>query len=154
TKNNSFDPVAISRDDPNKAYAFANSGGRSALWLVDLTDKDDPILVFADPTVDVDDPVSAADTHLIGVYYETVYPNVFYLDDREQQVAAAVRKAKGGQFTMVEDRTQDENLYVLRSESDVAPDFYTLFDIANKRLTNIGGPQPGLNSEDLPSMQA
>jgi dipeptidyl aminopeptidase/acylaminoacyl peptidase len=154
SKDNSFEPIAISRDDPNKAYAFAYSGGRNALWLVDLTDKDDPILVFAEPTVDVDDAVRAADTHLIGVYYETVYPNVFYLDDREQQVAAAVRKAKGGQFTMIEDRTLDEKIYVLRTESDVAPDLFTVFDVESKRLTNIGGPQPGLNSEELPSLQA
>jgi dienelactone hydrolase len=154
TKGEGFEPIAISRDDPNKAYAIADSGGRNALWLVDLADKDDPVLVFADPTVDVDTPLRAGDMHLVGVYYETVYPNVFYLDEREQQIAAAVRKAKGGQFTTVVDGALDGSLYVLKSESDVAPPVYTILEVGSRQLTNIGGPQAGLNSAELPSLQA
>jgi dienelactone hydrolase len=153
TRQHSLEPIAISRSDPNKAYAIGDSGGRVALWLMDLKDNDDPLLVFADPSVDVDTPVRGRDAHLIGVYYETVYPNVFYLDEREQEVAAAVRKAKGGQFTVVVDRTDDGNLYILRSESDVAPNTFSMIDVRSGRLTNIGGPQEGLNPAELPTLQ-
>ena len=151
---NTFEPVAISRDEPNKAYAFANSHGRKALWLIDLRDQDDPLLVFADPNVDIDSAVRGPDAHLVGVYYETTYPNMFYLDQREQAVAAAVRKARGGQFTTVVERTQDENLYILKSESDLVPDLYSLFGVRGGRLIKIGGPQAGLNPEDMSPLQA
>jgi dienelactone hydrolase len=149
-----FEPIAISESDPNKAYAIAGSGGRDALWLMDLKDNDDPVLVFADPTVDVKTPVRATDAHLIGVYYETTYPSMFYLDGRDQAVAAAVRKAKGGLFTVVIDRTADESLYVLRSESDLAPSSYSIFDVSSGQLTNFGDAQRGLNPAELAPLQA
>jgi len=151
--NHGFEPIAISRDDPNKAYAIADSGGRAALWLIDLKDKDEPLLVFADPGVDVDMPLRGRDAQLVGVYYETAYPNVFYLDDREQAISAAVRKAKGGQFTFVIDGTADGNLYLLRSESDTAPPAFSLFDVRSGRLTNLGGPPRGLNPAELSPLQ-
>ena len=149
----SFEPVAISRDNPDKAYAIAGSGGRNALWLMDLKDKDDPLLVFADPTVDVDGPVRGSDSHLVGVYYETAYPSMFYLDEREQAIAAVVRKARGGQFTMVIDRTQDENVYLLSSESDTAPDSFSMFNISRGHLTSLGCPQSGLEQSQLSPLQ-
>jgi dipeptidyl aminopeptidase/acylaminoacyl peptidase len=153
TRHHSLEPIAITSGDPNKAYAIGGSGGRDALWLMDLKDNDDPLLVFADPSVDVDTPVRGRDAQLIGVYYETVYPNVFYLDGRAQEVAAAVRKASGGQFTIIVDRTEDENLYVLRSESDVAPNTFSVLDMRNGRLTRIGGPQQGLNPAELSPLE-
>jgi len=153
TREHIFEPVAISDSDPNKAYAIAGSGGRDALWLMDLKDNDDPVLVFDDPTVDVKTPVHGTDAHLIGVYYDTAYPSMFYLDGRDQEVAATVRKAKGGPFTVVVDRTADQRLYILRSESDVAPSSFSFFDTSSGRLTNLGGAQPGLNPEELPPLQ-
>ena len=144
-----FEPIAISRDDHNQAYAIADSGGRNALWLIDLKDKEDPLLVFAHPTVDVDTAVRGNDGHLLGVYYETEYPNVFYLDDRAQSVAAAVRKARGGQFTTIVDSTPDENLYIVRSGDDVTPATYSLLDASRGDLLNLGGPQAGLKAAEL-----
>ena len=153
TREHIFEPIAISDIDPNKAYAIAGSGGRDALWLMDLKDNDDPVLVFADPNVDVETPVRGTDAHLIGMYYEPAYPSMFYLDERDQQVAAAVRKAKGGLFTAAIDRTADESLYILRSDSDLAPSSFSFFDVSSARLTNLGGAQPGLNPTEMSPLQ-
>jgi len=151
---NAFEPIAISRDDPNKAYALAYSGGRTALWLIDLKDQADPLLVFADPAFDVDHAVRGPDAHLVGVYYQTIYPNIFYLDQRAQAIAATVRKARGGLFTTVVEGTQDEDLYVTSSESDLVPDLFSLLDVPRGHLLKIGGPQAGLNAQEMAPLQA
>ena len=44
TRENQFEPVAISAEDPNMAYALGPSEGRRAVWLIDLKDKEDPKL--------------------------------------------------------------------------------------------------------------
>ena len=59
SRENHFDPIAISGEDANMAYAMGPSEGRDAIWLIDLKDKEEPRLVFSHPLVDVSDPFSA-----------------------------------------------------------------------------------------------
>ncbi len=60
TRENQFEPVAISAEDPNMAYALGPSEGRRAVWLIDLKDKEDPKLVFSHALVDVSGPHAGA----------------------------------------------------------------------------------------------
>ncbi|MBS0396481.1 MAG: hypothetical protein JSR54_17820, partial [Proteobacteria bacterium] len=62
-----FRPVAISRDQPNKAYAIGDANGRAGLWLIDLAEQAPPELVFAHAAVDVAAPLVGADGRLTGI---------------------------------------------------------------------------------------
>ena len=95
-----FTPIAISSEDPNKAYAYAPSQGRRALWLIDLTDKEDPHLVFVHPLVDVSQAVLAHDGRLLGVRYETAYPMMYFADDSLRLVMGEVQKLLPDEFSI------------------------------------------------------
>ena len=153
SKGSHFEPLAISHDDPNKAYARAPSEERDAIWLMDLTDKDDPTLVFAHPVVDVDDPLVARDGHLLGVYYESEYPNIFFTDEHAAQLNATIKAALPGVFSTVVDSSLDDSVYIIRSYSDVKPPSYAILDMAKHKLTRAGGPASELESVNLAQMR-
>jgi hypothetical protein len=69
-------PIAIDPENPQRAFALGLSGGRTALWSVDLTDREPPKLAFDHPLVDVEGPMFARDGSLLGVVYETDVPHV------------------------------------------------------------------------------
>ena len=99
SRENHFAPIAISAEDPNVAYAIGPSDGRNAIWLIDLTDKEEPKLVFSHPLVDVDEPVIGRDGRLIGVQYGDGYPMMYYTDsDVGESRWAGVQKLRPGSF--------------------------------------------------------
>ncbi len=152
TRGDRFEPIAISADDPNKAYATAPSEGRSAVWLVDLRDTANPELVFAHPLVDVEHPLLGSDGRLLGVYYDTDYPNVFYTDERARAVIDAVKPALPGRFSVIASETPDHSIFVIRSFSDVEPTGFHIYDSSSKRLLKIGDPSAGLDPTTLSRM--
>ena len=152
TRGDRFEPIAISGEDPNKAYGIAPSEGRSAVWLVDLKDKADPELVFAHPLVDVQNPMFDWDGRLLGVYYDTDYPNVFYIDDRARAVIDLVKPALAGKFSVIASETPDHSIYVIRSFSDVEPPGFQIFEPNSGRLLKVGDPSAGLDPATLSRM--
>jgi len=153
SRDNHFRPIAISHDDSNKAYAFAPANGRQAVWLIDLTDKQDPTLVFAHPVVDVTDPILSSKGTLLGVHYETDHPSMYFTNERIRSVIAAVDKVNPGQFNVVTEATRDEQVYVIRSRSDRDAPTYSVFDTGTRILTRLGAPFPDLDASTLAAMQ-
>ncbi len=148
-----FTPIAISSEDPNKAYAFAPSQGRRALWLIDLTDKEDPHLIFAHPLVDVSQAVLAHDGRLLGVRYETAYPMMYFADDSLRLVMGEVQKLLPDAFSMVHGTSRDGKILVIRSVSDVdAPHFMVVDATAGKAL-KVGSTFAGRDSKALVPMR-
>jgi dipeptidyl aminopeptidase/acylaminoacyl peptidase len=152
-RENHFRPVAISKEDPNKAYAIAPSEGREALWLMDLTDKDDPSLVFAHPLVDVAEPILSDGHTLLGIRYDTDRPMTFYTSERARTIVDAVKKVMPAQFNVVAGSTRDEQLYVIRSGSDRDAPSYSLFDARKAVVTRLGTPYPDIDTSALAPMQ-
>ena len=148
-----FEPVAISRDEPNKAYALAEADGRLALWLIDLTDKDDPQLVYAHPDVDVGEPLFGGDGRLLGIHYETEYPKIEFTDARARGVGKAIAGAMPGVFAHVTEATRDESIYIIRSQSDVQPNSYSILDTQQHSLNVLSPPNPALDPKNLSRMQ-
>jgi dienelactone hydrolase len=152
-----FEPIAISGDEPNRAYAIAPSEGRNAVWLIDLTDKNDPELVFAHPAVDVSHPLLGGDGRLLGVRYETDYPNAHYTDARASGLISAIKQTYPLFFNTVVGSTRDEDVYVIRSYSDVTPPRYSVFDVGSGRLTVFGAAASGSgrapDADSLATMQ-
>jgi hypothetical protein len=153
-RGNHFEPIAISNEDPNKAYAFAGSEGRRALWLIDLTDKSNPTLVFSHPAVDVDGPMLARDGRLLGVQYETEHPMIYYTDERTRSISAAAQKLAPDEFSTIFDYTRDERVFIIRSYSDVSPPSFQVLDTLGRTATPLGEPYPGRDMSTLASMRS
>lgn len=141
-----FDPVAISAEEPNRAYARAGFEGHDALWLIDLTDRSAPEVVFMHPAVDISDPLIDNSGRLFGVRYETDVPNAFYTDGHAEGLMSAVRKRFPQLFSEIVDSSRDGKVVVLRSYSDVVSPRYSVLDTTSGRLTEFGatadGPPP------------
>jgi len=154
SRDHHFLPIAISHDDPNMAYAIAPSDGRQAVWLIDLTDKQDPTLVFAHPAVDVTDPILSGKGTLLGVHYETDHPSMYFTSERIRSVIAAVNKINADQFNVVAEATRDEQVYLIRSRSDRDAPTYSVFDTTTRVVTRLGAPFPDLDASTLAPLQS
>jgi dipeptidyl aminopeptidase/acylaminoacyl peptidase len=153
TRGVEFKPIAISDDDPNTAYAIAESNGRDALWRIDLADNSNASVLVSHPRVDVSGQIRSRHGTLVGVRYDAEYPAVYYLDPRSQAVIDAVKKALPTQFSVITDSTQDRALYVISSSSDVDPPSYRVFEVATGILTAIAQPYPDLPPASLAAMR-
>lgn len=154
SRGNHFEPIAISNEDPNKAYAYASYEGRRALWLIDLTDKEDPTLVFSHPMVDVGAPMLAQDGRLLGVYYDTEHPMVYYTDEHTRSLGAAVQKLAPNEFSTIVDSTRDDKVLMVGSYSDVSPESFRVLDIAGHTATPLGDAYPGRDGSTLAAMRS
>lgn len=137
-----FDPIAISGEDPNKAYAFASYEGRRALWLIDLADKEEPTLVFAHPAVDVDAPILAHDGHLIGVRYDPGHPMTYFVDEDRRTLNAMLQKLEPGKVSDIRQTTKDEQTYVVRSYDDMSPPEFKILDMKTLKALGLGAAYP------------
>lgn len=154
TRDNHFTPIAINRDDPNKAYALANFEGRRALWLIDLTDKDDPTLVYSNPNVDVGAPLFAKDGALLGVRYDTGYPLVFYTDPRTKGIMEAVQRKFPGKFLAIHDSSRDGSVLLIVAYSDVDASAYLVVDTRQGSAVVIGRSYPNRDVSSLAPMRS
>ena len=154
SRENHFEPIAISAEDPNTAYAFGPSEGRKAIWLIDLKDKEDPRLVFSHPVVDVSSPVLGRDGRLIGARYDNGNPMMYYTDDGIQAMMGAVQKLEPGQFSTVHGSSLDEKTFVIRSASDVDAPKFMVLDSDSHRLSKVGATYPDRDPTSLAPMRA
>ena len=146
-------PVAIG-EDPNTFYAIGPYQDRQALWLVDLTDKEPPRVLFSHPQVDVGDALFASNGRLIGVYYETDRQYIYYTDPQARTVMEAVNAALPGKFNTIADASRDEQTYVIASQSDVDEGTYYIYEVARKKLRRIAVAYPDLDPAALGTMRS
>jgi dipeptidyl aminopeptidase/acylaminoacyl peptidase len=129
----------------NKSYATAPYNGRDALYEMDLTDTQQPRLLFSHPQVDAASPRFAPDGRLLGVFYETDRPFMFYTDPHANSVAESARKALGDAFVVIGDYTLDEQIYSVEATSDVDAGTTYLFFMDRHQLLPIGRAYPELD---------
>jgi dienelactone hydrolase len=153
SRENHFTPIAIDAANPNKAYALGPSDGREALWLLDLTDVDPPRLLFSSSLADVSGPIIGYNGNLLGVGYETEFPQLEYVDVAARDAAAAVKKSVPGQFVAISSTSENEKVFVVSCWSDFDPLSYRVFDVDTKVITSIGAPYPEIKVESLGAMR-
>ena len=146
-------PIAIDATDPSRAYAIGYSGGRDALWLIDLNDVRPPQLVYANESVDVSGAQLLKDGELVGVSYETDWSHTFYTNPRLRQIMNQLDMAMSETSNRVIDCTTDLSLCVVRAGSDVQPGLWFLLDTTTRRLTSLGRSNPSLDPDALAHMQ-
>ncbi len=138
----------------NRAYASGSYEGRDALWEMDMTDQEDPKLVFSHPLVDAAAPLLTPDRKLIGIWYETDRPFVYYTDEDTRQLIKAVNKALPDTFNYISDHSQDRKLFVIRASSDVEAATYYLLRADTNKLSRIRTAYPELDPKTLGRMKS
>jgi dienelactone hydrolase len=152
-KDSVLTPIAVCADRPDCAYAIGSSEGRDALWRLDLTGSNPPVLEFGHPAVDVDEPVFSNDGRLLGVMYETDRPFLYSTDPERERVLQALKAALPNGFIVIMDATRDGTQYVLRTTSDVDGGTYYLVNLQKHSLIRIGTAYPELDPATLGRMQ-
>jgi len=147
-------PIAVCVDHPDCAYAIGSSEGREALWRLDLTGENEPVLEYAHPTVDVEAPLFAHDGRLVGVRYETNLPFVYYTDPKWKEVARGLEKVLPNTFIDILDAARDEQRFLVRASSDVDAGTFYLADLNQHRVTRIGTSHPDLDPAKLAHMES
>jgi dipeptidyl aminopeptidase/acylaminoacyl peptidase len=139
---------------PNTLFVAAPNDGRSAVWEFDIAETRDVQLVFANPDVDVDDPIIwPSDGHLAGFRYETDRPQAFYIDDLAQRVENTARKLLPDRFSSVIAGSRDGKKLIIAAYSDVKPVAYYLLDIDAGSFKAIGSNNPELDRAALAPMK-
>ena len=154
SRENHFDPVAISADDPNMAYAIGSSEGRDAIWLIDLRDKEDPRLVFSHPVVDVSQRILGADGRMIGARHDNGNPMIFYTDSGIEALMGGVQKLEPETFNSLHGSSRDEMTFVIRSISDLDAPRFMIFDGNAHKLSRLSGPYPDRDKGTLAPMRS
>jgi dienelactone hydrolase len=148
-----FEPIAVI-PGTNYAYATKDHEGRSALWKIDLADKEDPQLVFASSRVDVH-PVYTPDNRLLGVLPDSGSKDALYLEPGAELLGEVLSRLFKDKIYFIHDLSADFKTAVVYSESDVvAPEFHVL-DLSGSqpRLQRVGSRFPGLDKTDLARTQ-
>ncbi len=153
SRENHFKPLAISADDPNLAYAIGPSEGKSAVWLIDLKEKDDPKLVFAHPLVDVTHPILGRDSRLIGARYDNGYPMMYYADEQIDGFMRGLQKLAPGQFATIFEATLNEKILLIRSVSDVDAPRFSILNTETHELSKLGTTYPDRDVSTLGPMR-
>jgi dipeptidyl aminopeptidase/acylaminoacyl peptidase len=150
-----FYPLAICSDRPDCAYALASHEGRDAIWRLDLSGKQAPILEFSHSAVDIDgEPVLLNDGRLLGMRYDTDRPFLYYTDPQLAGISRSLKPVLPNAFVVITDATQDARWLVVRTTSDVDAGTYYLLDTQKGNLERIGTAYPALDPATLGRMQS
>jgi dipeptidyl aminopeptidase/acylaminoacyl peptidase len=144
-----FTPIAVIAGT-NYAYATRDHEGRSALWKIDLADKEDPQLVFASSRVDVS-PLFTPDNRVLAVLPESGTKDAYYLEPAAELTGRVLAGLFKDKAYFIRDMSADLKTVVVVAETDViAPEFYVL-DLAGAQptLQRVGSRYPALAKTDL-----
>lgn len=146
-------PIAVIPGS-NRAFASGSYEGREALWEMDLADQVEPKLVFSHPLVDAAAPILTPDRKLIGIFYETDRPFVYYTDEDTRQLVGMINRALPNSFNHIVDYSADRRFYVISAASDVEAGTYYLLRTDGNKLQRIATAYPTLDPKTLGRMRS
>jgi dipeptidyl aminopeptidase/acylaminoacyl peptidase len=146
--------------DPTKLYVSASKDGRRAIYEFDIAAKQLGALVYAHPSVDVDELVFApgSDRRVVGVRFSTDAPETHYFDPQREREHLGLAKAFAAEFGRPVQHepyseSDDGKRVILRVSTDVQAAAYYLYDRETKSLSHLMDQSPGLPSERMAQMQ-
>ena len=132
----------------------ANHQGRSAVFQMDLTEKSDRQLLFADDDVDVEEPIYwPTDGRIVGFRYDTDMPQRKLIDDEARAQYELIDSVLKDADNQVIGASRDGNKLLIASYRDVSPTAYYLFNVREKRMSRIGSANPALAQAPLARMK-
>ena len=148
-----FDAIGFG-PSPGTLLVEADHNGRSAIFEMDLTEKSDRQLLFANPEVDVGGPIYwPVDRRIIGFSYATDRHKRMLFDAEAEGVYAMIDQVIPNADNYVVDASRDGKKLLIASESDVRPSEYFLLDLDEKKLRKVGSANPALAKSPLSPMK-
>lgn len=151
TATNILRPISVA-PWKNTAYALGDYEGRDALWAIDLSDSEEPRLLFNHPLVDVGEPLLTQAKRLLGVRYDVERPYAYYETETVRNMIDRLQSHFPGKFHHVVDSTEDEQTFIVQSSSDVDSGTYYVYDTTKDLLQRLGTAYPELKPEMLGRM--
>jgi dipeptidyl aminopeptidase/acylaminoacyl peptidase len=139
---------------PGTLLVEASHNGRDAIFEMDLSEKSDRQLLFANGEVDVGSPIYwPTDHRIVGFSFETdrVYRKFF--DGTAENIYASIDGALPGADNEVVGASRDGTKLLISSYSDVRPANYYVLDTATNRMLRIGSSNPALATATLAPMK-
>jgi dipeptidyl aminopeptidase/acylaminoacyl peptidase len=139
---------------PGTLLVSANHNGRRAIFEMDLSEKSDRQLLFANAEVDVASPLYwPSDRRLIGFTYETDRQQRFLFDSEAKALYQSIDVALPNAVNMVVDASRDGNKLLIGSYADVRPAEFFILDIGARKLQRVGSANPRLATTTMAPMK-
>ncbi|MBT2187533.1 S9 family peptidase [Sphingobium sp. H33] len=152
--NPKFDPYYV---DPtlNVAYGLKSQDGRNVAYSLALDGSGKETMLFAHPTVDVDDFATIGrNSRVIGVIYTTDRSNVEYFDPAMRRLASALAKAIPAlPLIRIVDSSQDERKLLISASSDTDPGRLYLLNRDTSAMTEVTPTRPAMEHVALAPMK-
>jgi len=144
-----YEPIAVI-PGTNYAWATRDHEGRSALWKIDLTDKEEPELVFASSRVDIT-PVYTPDNRVMAVLPDSGSKDAYYVEPSAALLGEVLGKLfKDKQYHVVDMSTDLKTVVVSSESDDKAPEFHVLdLGASPPKLQRVGSRFPALDKFEL-----
>ena len=110
--------------------------------------------MFSHPLVDAAAPILTPDRKLVGIFYETDRPFVYYTDEDTRQLVGMINRALPNAFNHIVDYSEDRRLYVISAASDVEAGTYYLLRTDGNKLQRIATAYPTLDPKTLGRMRS
>ena len=140
----SITPLGFAKD-PNILFYSAYKGDKKALYIMNLTTQKST-LIFEDPDYDVDGSLiySTKLNDVVGIRHANSPTGRIYWDENYQHFQASLDKALPDTSNYLIDFSDDEESYLLYTESDFIPGAYFLGNRPKRSLVMLFEQYPGL----------
>jgi dipeptidyl aminopeptidase/acylaminoacyl peptidase len=139
---------------PGTLLVRAIHNGRDAIFEMDLGEKSDRQLLFANQEVDVDDEIRwPVDGRIVGFDYETDRTHRLFIDDEAESFYREIDQLLPGAENHVASASRDGKRFLIVSHRDVRPADYHLLDLTTNKLLKVGSANPALSKFTLAEMK-
>jgi dipeptidyl aminopeptidase/acylaminoacyl peptidase len=139
---------------PGTLLVEASHNGRDAIFEMDLTEKSDRQLLFANSEVDVGGPIYwPTDHRIVGFSFETDKVQRKFFDAEAESVYASIDAVLPGADNEVVGASRDGKKLLISSRADVRPTDFHLLDRAASKMLRIGSANPALGRTPMAPMK-
>ncbi len=140
---------------PGTLQVEAPYNGRSAIFEMDLQERNKRKLLFSHPEVDVGMPIYWPEhQRLVGFEYHTERPHRVLFDEASRVMYDALDALRPGKYNTVVAASRDGTKLLVISQSDAHPDQFNVLDLKIKKLMYVGSANPALDDVPMVSIRA
>jgi dipeptidyl aminopeptidase/acylaminoacyl peptidase len=139
---------------PGTLLVNASHNGRDAIFEMDLNEKANRQLLFADPEVDVGGPIYwPADRRIVGFRYDADKPQRMVFDAEAKGIFDAIDGVLPNAVNYVIDSSANGRRLLIASSKDTRPTEFHLLDLDQKKMSRVGSANPALANAQLAPMK-
>lgn len=152
-------PLTFSFDNQQLIVSSYAGRDKRAIYSYDLKAGKEIKCLFEDPNFDIGDfkssplIISQKKKKILGCFYATDHLCYQICDEEFQKMKNQIDAALPGYFNSIISQDHNETKYIVRSQNDRTPGFFSLYDVNQKTLTRLFDFSPWLKESKMCSMQ-